>query len=104
MDRLSEIWGEIYSILRALIRFFFLTVAMVASGLHIILFTRTELCNVELRGMPLLVDRRKIGDQISFVDSLMSNNVDLLDYADEQMRKEGELPPPADDDDDDEGI
>lgn len=98
MDKLSEFWGETYSIVRALIRLVFLTIAMFASGIHLILFTRVEICNLEMRGMPLLVDRKKLGDQISFVDSLCLNNQDLLDFADEQMRQNGELPP-----DDDEG-
>ena len=98
MDKLSEIWREVYSIIRALMRLVFLTIAMFASGVHVVLFTRTEIFNVEMRGMPLLCDREKLGDQISFVDSLCLNNQDLLDYADEQMEKDGKFPPSDDDD------
>ena len=96
MNKLSEIWGEIYSVIRAILRLIFLSVTMIASGLHIILFTRTEIYNVELKGMPLLCDREKIGDQISFVDSLMCNNPDLIEFADEQEKNNGDLPPDVD--------
>ena len=57
MDKLNEIWGNIYSATRALLRLLFLTIAMFASGVHLVLFTRTEVCNVEMRGMPWVTDR-----------------------------------------------
>ena len=73
---------------------------LLLSGVHIILFTRTEICNVEMRGMAWRCDREKMHDQLSFVDRVCLENPDLLDYADEQMRKDGELPPPDTDDSD----
>ena len=97
-EAVSDIFWYFLSVLIALARLIFLTLAMFTSALHITLFTKTELCNVELRGQPLLCDRRKLKDQISFVDKVMIENPELLDYADEQMRQNGELPP-----DDDEG-
>ena len=100
MNRLKEIiadiFGYLFSVLVACLRLCFLTVNMFISGLHIIIFSHTEICNVEMKGQPLLYDRDKTLDQMSFVDSLMSHNPDLLDFADEQMRKDGELPPEDD--------
>lgn len=92
MDKFIDFWGEVYSIVRALTRLFFLTMAMVASGVHIILFSRTEICNIELRGMPLLCDREKMGDHMSFIEKTCLENPELVDYADEQMRRESDLP------------
>ena len=100
MSRFSEIMAAIFSAVVALLRLVFLTCAMFASGVHIVLFTRTEVCNIEMRGMPWRCDRERDMSTLSFVDRLMVDNPDLLDYADEQMEKEGKFPP-ADDDDDD---
>ena len=98
MNRFHEIMSDIWSAIVALIRLLFLTCAMFASGVHIVIFTRTEICNIEMRGMPWRCDREKVADQLSFVDKICLENPDLLDFADEQMRQNGELPP-----DDDEG-
>ena len=101
MNKLSEIWGNIYSACVALLRLIFLTLALFASGVHVVLFTRTEVCNIEMRGIAWRCDREKIGDQMSFVDKLCLDNPELLDYADEQMGKNGDLPNIDDDDEED---
>lgn len=93
MNKVKEILDETGSIIVALIRLLFLTFAMVTSGIHVVLFTRTEVCNIEMRGMPWRCDREKMADQMSFVDKICLENPELLDFADEQMRKDGELPP-----------
>ena len=97
MNRLREILSEIWSAVVALIRLLFLTCAMLTSGIHIVLFTRTELCNIELRGQPWLCDRAKMEDQMSFIEKTMLNNPELLDYADAHP----DMPPPSDEDEDD---
>ena len=96
MNRITEFLGELYSVIIALFRLFFLTCAMLTSGLQIILFTRTEVCNIELRGMPWRCDRLKDMQNLAFIDKICVENPDLLDYADEH--------PDAPSDDDDEGI
>ena len=96
MDRIREVLDEIASIIVALVRLIFLVFAMITSGMHIVLFTRTEICNIEMRGMPWRCDREKMADQLSFVDSLCISNPELLDYADEHP----DAPPPADDEGD----
>ena len=101
MNRVVDFLEAFISIVIALCRLFFLTCAMVSSAIHIILFSETEIYNIEMKGMPLRHQRKKDMQNLAFVDSLMINNQDLLDYADEDMRKNGELPP---EDDDDEGI
>lgn len=92
MSRLTELLGEIGSIIVALLRLAFLTCAMVTSGIHIVLFTRTEVWNVEMKGMPWRCDREKLEDQMSFMEKTLLNNPELLDYADEHT----ELPPDID--------
>lgn len=93
MNKLREILSEVGSVIVALIRLLFLTCAMFTSGVHIVLFTRTEICNIEMRGMPWRCDREKMADQMSFVDKICLENPELLDFADEQYRQEGKLPP-----------
>lgn len=83
MDRFNEFLGEIYSIVIALLRIMFLTVAMVTSAVHVALFTRTEICNIELKGMPWRCDRLKDMQNLAFIDKICIENPDLLDYADE---------------------
>lgn len=99
IDRFNEFLGEIYSLVIALLRLLFLTCAMFTSGVHIVLFTRTELYNVELKGQPWRCDREKMEDQMSFIEKTMLNNPELLDFADEQMKNEGF--PPDDEGDND---
>lgn len=96
-SRLSEFLGEIYSVVIALLRIIFLTAAMVTSAVHVTLFTRTEIYNLELRGMPWRCDRLKDMQNLAFIDKICIENPDLLDYADEH-------PDVHSDDDDDEGI
>ena len=100
MGRVTEVletfFGNVYSITVAIIRLAFLAAAMLVSGVQLILFTRTEICNVEMKGQPWLCDRDKLADRLSFVDKVMLENQDLLDYADEHSDIHSE--------DDDEGI
>ena len=104
MDKLKELYGDIFSVLVAILRLLFLTSTMFISSLHLILFSQLEITNVELRGMAWRSRREKDMRTLSFISKICLENPELLDYADEQMREEGELPPPVDDDDDDEGI
>lgn len=97
MNRVVEFLEAFVSIIIALCRLFFLTCAMVTSSLQIILFTETEIANIELKGMPLRYQRKKDMQNLAFVDSLLLNNPELLDYADEHP----DAPP---EDIDDEGI
>lgn len=104
LELIYNFFSSVGSALIALTRFFFLLMALTASGVHIILFTRTEICNVEMRGQAWRCDREKMMDQLSFVDKVCLENPDLLGFADEQMNKDRDLPTAFDDDeDDDEG-
>ena len=93
MNRVIEFFEVFWSITIALCRLFFLTCAMVASGIHIILFSETEIYNIEMKGMPLRYQRKKDMENLAFVDTLLVNNPELLDFADEQYRQEGKIPP-----------
>ena len=95
MNRLNEIFGVIFSVLRAWLRLCFLTATLFISGTQLILFSRMEICNVEMKGMPWMHDRQKDMQNIAFLDRLCVENPELLDIP------EGELPedfPHPDDD------
>ena len=49
-----------------------------------------------MKGMPWRCDREKMADQMSFVDKICLENPDLLYFADDQMRNNGDLPPDID--------
>ena len=92
--KINEFFDTLMSTIIALIRFFFLILTFITSGIHIILFTRTEICNVELRGQPFRCDREKIANTLSFVDKMCLENPELLEFADN--------PPPSEDEDEEE--
>lgn len=96
IEHIKVFLEELLSIIIALVRLVFLTFAMLTSGVQIILFTRTEVWNMEMKGMPWRCDREKMADQMSFVDKICLENPDLLDFADDQMRNNGDLPPDID--------
>lgn len=79
----SSVFGVFVSILIAWLRLCFLTLAMFASGTQLVVFSRTEICNIELRGQPWLCDRAKMEDKMSFIEKTCLQNPDLLDYAEE---------------------
>ena len=85
MYRLNELAGNIWSIAIAILRLLFLTCNMLISGLHIVLFSKTEICNVEMQGLPWRCDRDKMNEQISFVDKLYRDNPDLVDIDPEHI-------------------
>ena len=61
----------------AIVRLFFWEILVFFSGLQQIIFTRTEICGVDLRGLPLRCDREDIIDKVSYVDKLKTENPDL---------------------------
>ena len=82
MSRINEVLETVWSIIIAVLRFFFLMIALIPSGLHVIFFTRTEICNIELKGLPYRCDREKIANTLSFVDKMCLENPELLDLPD----------------------
>ena len=92
MTQLQTFIASFVSLIIAIARFFFLIVSLIPAGLQIILFTRTEICNVEMQGLPWRCERDKMNEQISFVDKLYRDNPDLIDPDDII-----ELPPEDDD-------
>lgn len=79
LERVKDFVDTFISTIRAIIRLGFLGVCFLTSGLQIILFTRTEICNLEMRGQPLRCDMDKMDEKLSYVDKLMLENPDLLD-------------------------
>lgn len=84
IGKLNEFWGEVFSIIMALARLVFLTAAMITSSVHVVLFSRTEVCNIELRGMPWRCDRQKASENLAFMDKLYIQNPELFESVDEQ--------------------
>lgn len=76
-DRCLYCFHTLISYIIAIARLFNWVILLIFSGLQQILFTRTEICGIELRGMPLRCDRDDIVDKISYVDKLKIENPDL---------------------------
>lgn len=85
-ERLQDVIGTITSASIALLRLVFLTITFVLSGIHIILFTRTEICNIEIRGNAFRCDREKDLAKLAFVDKLLIENPDLMETIDEMQQ------------------
>ena len=81
MEIIEEFFKDLYSMCVAILRLLFLCATLLMSGLQIVIFTRTEVCNVEMRGMPWRVDREKDLSNLAFIDKVCLENPDLLDYA-----------------------
>lgn len=79
MERVKDFMDTFISTIIAIIRLCFLGVCFLTSGLQVILFTRTEICNLEMKGQPLRCDMNKMDEKLSYVDKLMLENPDLLD-------------------------
>ena len=77
MDKIKWFFNNILSYCIAIARLFFWVVLLIFSGLQQILFTRTEICGLDLRGLPLRCDRDDICDKIAYVDKLKCENPDL---------------------------
>ena len=80
----------IFSVMLAIIRLFFLLLALTFSGLQIILFTRTEICNIEMKGQPWRCDREKMMDNVAFVDKMYLENPELFEGTETQDLGEDE--------------
>ena len=61
-------------VLIAILRLIMLQLILFVTGLHHILFNRTEISNIQLMVIPQRRDR----ERLAFVDDLKANNFDLL--------------------------
>lgn len=77
MDKIKWFFSNLMSYVIAIARLLFWEVLLFFSGLQQILFTRTEICGLDLRGLPLRCDRDDVLDKISYVDKLKAENPDL---------------------------
>lgn len=77
MDKIKWFFSNVLSYIIAIARLLFWEVLLFFSGLQQILFTRTEICGIDLRGLPLRCDRDDIIDKVSYVDKLKIENPDL---------------------------
>ena len=77
MDKFKDLLSYLGSVFIAIARLFFWEAMLFFSGLQQILFTRTEICGIDLRGLPLRCDRDDICDKISYMDKLKCENPDL---------------------------
>lgn len=77
MNKVKDCLNYLGSVFIAIARLFFWEAMLFFSGLQQILFTRTEICGIDLRGLPLRCDRDDICDKISYMDKLKCENPDL---------------------------
>ena len=89
-ERLHDVVGTVTSASIALLRLVFLTITVVFSGVHLILFTRTEICNIEIRGNAFRCDREKNLANLAFVDKLCVENPDLMETIDEMQQADSD--------------
>lgn len=99
MERLKEIVGDVFSIIVAILRLLFLTCNMFISSLHLIVFAQLEIVNVELKGQAWRSRRERDMSTLAFLDKVMIENPELLDYPEQQANE----PPQDIDDEEDEG-
>ena len=100
MERLKEIGRDIFSIIVAVLRLLLLTCTMFMSSLNLIFFAQLEIVNVELKGQAWRSRREQDMRTLAFLDKVMIENPDLLDYAEQQAN---EPPQDINDDEEDEG-
>lgn len=100
MERLKEIGRDIFSIIVAVLRLLLLTCTMFISSLNLILFAQLEIVNVELKGQAWRSRRERDMRTLAFLDKVMIENPELLDYAEQQAN---EPPQDIEDDEEDEG-
>lgn len=81
IESIKEFLSSVISALIAISRLFFLTLSLLVNGLHIILFQRTEICNIEMKGRAWRCDEEKLMDKVSFIDKVCYENPELLDIA-----------------------
>lgn len=77
MNKIEWILVNVGSYIIAIIRLMFWEILLLFSGLQQIFFMRTEICGLELRGLPLRCDRDDIVDKIAYIDKLKCGNPDL---------------------------
>ena len=85
MDKIKWIFNNIFSYGIAIARLLFWEVLLFFSGLQQILFTGTEICGIDLRGLPLRCDRDDIIDKVSYMDKLKIENPDLAIIDEEDL-------------------
>ena len=97
MNRITEFLEVFISMVIAILRLLFLCATLLMSGLQIVIFTRTEVCNLEMKGMPWRCDRQKMNDQLAFVDKMYLENPDLFEGGETNF-------PPEDTEDGEDGV
>ena len=74
----------------ALLRIPFLASLFILSAIQQILFDRGEVVNVEMKIAPLRCDRKKVSDNVAYIDKLCCENPDLAEIVDENIDEEEE--------------
>ena len=85
LEWLHDFFVSLLSALIALARLVFLTLSLFVTGVQIVLFTRTEICNIEMRGQAWRCDKEKLADTLSFVDKIALENPELFEMTDNEL-------------------
>ena len=67
-------WYALRDVIIAILRLIMLQLVLFVTGLHHVLFNRTEVSNIQLMVIPQRRDR----ERLEFVDDLKANNFDLI--------------------------
>ena len=76
-ERVIEGCSYVISIIIAIARLVLWTILLFVMGLQEALFTRSEICGIDIKALPLRCDRDDVLDKISYVDRLKLENPDL---------------------------
>lgn len=87
-EKISWKFKELGSILIAVIRFIILLISIFFGGLQIILFQRTEIAMIDLRGCAWRCDCENDVEKLSLIDKLTTENPDLTTQEDINIPKE----------------
>ena len=71
---MKNFWNAFRDILIAILRLIMLQLVLFVTGIHHILFNRTEVSNISLA----LIPQRRDRERLAFVDDLKANNLDLV--------------------------
>lgn len=87
-----EFFSVLFSYIIALLRLPFLTVLFIVSSIQQVLFDKSEVVNVEMKIVPLRCDRKKVSDNVAYIDKLCYENPDLVEMVDDidDIEDEGE--------------
>ena len=79
-----------WSYVMALARLIIWTIIFFFSGLQRTLFTRNEVCGVDMKLLPLRCDMEDVDEKLAYIDKLCIENPDLAEMAEQTYLEDDE--------------